>query len=165
MRITLLLALLPLLASAPADAARIVRGPFLQQTSPRATLVVVHTDAPATVDVEARGEEGLVRARSSGVEHVLKLEGLAPGEEHGYDVRVDGTLTGSYRFRTPGEPGTPAGSRAVLGVIGDMGSGGPNERANVQQMVSRRVDAVLTVGDNSYPDGAPAEWDPKFFRP
>jgi acid phosphatase type 7 len=153
------------LASAPAFAATITRGPFLQQTTPTSSLMVVHTDTPATV--EARDPAGNVLARGEPArEHHLRLEGLRPASNVTYQLFLDGTPVGqAATFRTPAIPGTEQAQHAVLGVIGDMGSGGKNERANVQQLKARGVEAVLTVGDNAYPSGAPGDWDPKLFQP
>lgn len=145
-----------------ADAAEIVRGPYLQKTTSDSTLVVLRTDEPATVELEMNG---VVAAQSDGTDHVMSLDGLRPGSEVRYGVRVDGVSQGPWTFKTPGLPGTPEGSRAVIGVIGDMGSGGPLEKENVKRMAERGVELILTVGDNSYPHGAPEEYDPKFFRP
>jgi hypothetical protein len=147
--------------SFPAVAAQLVRGPFLQQTSASSTLVVVKTDAPANVEIRSAGAS----ATSQGTHHVLALPGLVPASTITYEVVVDAVSVASGTFRTPGLPATEAGRHAVIGVIGDMGSGGDNERANVLQMKARGVQAVLTVGDNAYPDGAAGDWDPKFFEP
>jgi hypothetical protein len=155
------LALLP----ASAFAAKVTRGPFLQQTRPTSTLVVVHTDAPATV--ELRDSKGAVLASSEQTrQHHLRLSGLPPASSITYQLTVDGAQVGlPETFRTPAVPGTEAARHVTLGAIGDMGSGGANERANVRQLQARGVEAVLTVGDNAYASGAPEEWDPKLFQP
>lgn len=159
--------LLLLLAGAPALAApRVVRGPFLQQTSATGTKVVVKTDVAARAQVVAQaGAQSIVTPTSDGQSHVMTLTGLTPATEYSYVLRLDGADAGRWTFRTPGAPATAEGRRAVIGVIGDMGSGGANARANVARLAQRRVQLLLTVGDNSYPEGAPAEWDPKFFQP
>jgi acid phosphatase type 7 len=149
------------LLSLPATAAEIVRGPFLQQTGPQSALVVVETDTSASVEASANGKT----TQSQGTRHVLSLSGLPPASAVDYQVLVDGAAAASGTFRTPGVPKTQAARHAIIGVIGDMGSGGANERANVLQMKARGVEAVLTVGDNAYPNGAPEDWDPKLFEP
>jgi acid phosphatase type 7 len=156
-----------LFAASTALAAELSRGPFIQQTSETSALVVVHTSAQAHVELFAQvgaGEERL--AQSQGRIHRLWLHGLQPASALRYTLRVNGSQAfGPAQFRTPGRPGTALGRQAVVGVIGDMGSGGPNEHANVRQLAARGVELVLTVGDNSYPNGAAEEWDPKFFLP
>ena len=162
---TLLLAAAALLPAA-ASAATLTRGPFLQQTSQTSTLLVARTDAPATVLVDVRDAKGEgTSARSSGTEHVLRVEGLRPATTYTYELSVDGAPVHADAFRTAPAPRTADGRSVVLGVVGDMGTGGPNERAHVDRLVEAGVDALLTVGDNSYPEGAPEEWDPKFFEP
>lgn len=147
-----------------AQAASVVRGPFLQQTTPTSTLVVVTTDAAAHVEAIAElSGGGVVRAASDGTKHLLRLEGLPPAATTPFRVTVDGAAAGEGAVRTPGVPGTEAARHAVLGATADTGSAGPNARANVARLKARGVEAVLTMGDNSYPDGAAAEWDTTFF--
>jgi uncharacterized protein (TIGR03382 family) len=147
-------------------AASIARGPFLQQTGPSSTLVVVRTDAPASVAATADlPGGGAATATSEGTSHLLRLEGLPAATTVPYRVTVDGVEKATGTVRTPGAQGTAASQHAVMAVIGDMGTGGPVESANVAAMKARGVDAVLTVGDNAYASGSDAEWDPKFFVP
>lgn len=152
--------LLPQLALA----ASVVRGPFLQQTTPTSTLVVVATDVAARVEAIADLPGGATaRASGDGTYHLLRLTGLAPGATHSFRVTVDGAVAAEGAVRTPGVPGTEAARHAVLGATADTGSAGPNARANVARMKARGVEAVLTMGDNSYPDGAAGEWKTTFF--
>ena len=145
-------------------AASIVRGPFLQQTTPTSTLVVVTTDAAARVEAVADLPGGeTTRAGSEGTYHLLRLNGLAPGATIPFHVTIDGAPAGEGAVRTPGVPGTEAARHAVLGATADTGSAGPNARANVARLKARGVEAVLTMGDNSYPDGAAGEWSTTFF--
>lgn len=154
------LAALPTLAAA----ASITRGPFLQQTTPTSTLVVVKTDQPAVVEATARLPAGeTVTARSEGTYHKLALRGLVPASAISYSVTVDGAAKASATFRTPGVPGSAAARRAVIGVTADTGSAGPNARAAVARLQASKVETVLTLGDNSYPDGAAGEWQRTFF--
>ncbi|HSD19415.1 MAG TPA: metallophosphoesterase [Anaeromyxobacter sp.] len=147
-----------------AFAASIVRGPFLQQTTPTSTLVVVTTDAAARVEAVADlPGGGTARAGSDGTYHLLRLNGLAPGATIPFHVTIDGAPAAEGAVRTPGVPGTEAARHAVLGATADTGSAGPNARANVARLKARGVEAVLTMGDNSYPDGAAGEWSTTFF--
>ncbi len=145
-------------------AANIVRGPFLQQTTPTSTLVVVTTDAAARVEAVADlPGGGTARAGSDGTYHLLRLDGLAPAATTPFRVTIDGAPAAEGAVRTPGVPGTEAARHAVLGATADTGSAGPKARANVARLKARGVEAVLTMGDNAYPDGAAAEWGPAFF--
>jgi uncharacterized protein (TIGR03382 family) len=80
-------------------------------------------------------------------------------------VKVDGVAAASGTLHTPGVPGSAAARHAVVGVLGDFGTQGPIETGNAARLVERNVEALVTVGDNAYPNGAAAEWDPAVFRP
>lgn len=150
-----------------ASAAAITRGPFLQQTSPHASLVVLNTDVPAAVRVVAElGAGGTVVGESAGTaHHVVRLEGLPAASVVSYRVELEGAVRATGTLRTPGEPDTAEGQRTVLGVIGDYGTQGPIQAGNTAALLARGVSAVLTVGDNAYPDGKAEDWDPAVFRP
>jgi hypothetical protein len=151
---------------AVAPAATATRGPFLQQTNAHGTLVVLSTDAAAAVRVVASlPAGGTVEGSSTGTRHVVRLDGLPAASEIPYQVTIDGAPGSTGTIRTPGEPGTAAGRRAVLGAIGDYGTLGPNEFANVARLAEEKVAALLTVGDNGYPDGTAADFDSAVFRP
>ena len=161
-----LTAALALALPALADAAAIIRGPFLQQTTPSSTLVVVKTGVAASVRAVATLPGGqTVEATTSGTHHVLRLEGLPAASEIAYRVLLDGVERSSGLVRTPGAPGTAAGRRAVIGVMGDHGTAEPVAVANGERLRERGVSALFTVGDNAYPDGATADWDPRMFQP
>ncbi|WP_242333496.1 MULTISPECIES: metallophosphoesterase [unclassified Anaeromyxobacter] len=145
-------------------ATSIVRGPFLQQTTPTSTIVVVSTDAAAHVEAVADlPGGGTAQAKSDGTHHLLRLSGLPAAATIPFHVTLDGAPAGDGSVRTPAVPGTEAARHAVIGATADTGSAGPNARANVARMELRGVEAVLTMGDNSYPDGAAGEWDTTFF--
>jgi hypothetical protein len=95
----------------------------------------------------------------------VTLGGLPAASIVSYRVEIDGAVRATGTIRTPGEPGTPAGRRTVLGVIGDFGTQGPIQAGNTAALLSRGVSALLTVGDNAYPDGKAEDWDPAVFRP
>src|SRR6266852_3114617 len=56
-------------------------------------------------------------------------------------------------------PGGPAASGAVIGVVGDFGSGTSNELAVANLIKSWNPDFIMTVGDNNYPYGQAATID------
>jgi hypothetical protein len=144
----------------------VVRGPFLQQTAPESTLIVVDTDTAAVVEAIADlPGGGTARARSDGTHHLLRLEGLPTASGVPFRLTVDGAERPGGEIRTPGRPATAAGRRAVLGVVGDYGTGEPVERAHVQRMIDEDVDAVLTVGDNALPDATTADFLSHVFQP
>jgi hypothetical protein len=161
MRTSLLLLVLGV--SASAQAAVVTRGPFLQQTTPTSTRIILRTDVPAhsTLDIE-----GGPTAEADGTEHILSVSGLTPATEYTYVVKLDGALAGGpYHFRTAPRVGTPQGEKAKIAVIGDQGSGGVEEKKNASVIEQARPDLLLTVGDNSYPKGDISEWEKTFFTP
>jgi len=161
-----LIAALSIALPAAASAVALTRGPFLQQTSPTSTLVVARTDAVAEVRVVAElPGGGTAEATARGAEHVIRVDGLPPSSEIPYRLLVDGVERASGLVRTPGRPATAEGRKALLGVIGDHGTAEPIAIANGERLRERGVAALLTVGDNAYPDGKAADWDPYLFRP
>lgn len=56
-----------------------------------------------------------------------------------------------------------------LGVVGDFGTGGRKEQAVADALAQRaeddRLDALLTTGDNVYPDGSPSKFDQAWNEP
>lgn len=161
-RLLLVVTLLP----AGARAASVVRGPFLQQTAPDSTLVVVDTDTPASVEAIADlPGGGTARAHSEGTHHLLRLQGLPEASRVPYRLTVDGVERPGGKVHTPGRPGTAAGRRAVLAVVGDFGTGEPVEYQHVGRMIEDGVDAVLTVGDNALPDATTTDFLERVFEP
>jgi len=130
-------------------------------------LVVVHTDVPAAVRVvaELAGGRTTVGESTGAARHVVPLDGLPAGTAVSYRVEIDGAVHATGTIRTPGEPATAGGRHTVLGVIGDFGTQGPIQAGNTTALLARGVSALLTVGDNAYPDGKTEDWDPAVFRP
>jgi hypothetical protein len=67
------------------------------------------------------------------------------------------------------EPATASGGAVRFVAFGDMGTGDEDQLAVARRMVAHHDDhpyeTVLTVGDNIYPDGNPADLPAKFERP
>jgi hypothetical protein len=148
--------------AAPAAAATLTRGPYLQLLTPRSVTVVWNTDVPAACSL-AIGPVGQAQSVVNGVTAtvcVVNLSGLTPGASYAYRPRADGVaLRGDSIFQTD-DPALPF---AFL-VVGDTGPGA--DQIDVRdQMLATPAEFILHTGDMIYDDGAAADFDPKFFTP
>lgn len=84
-----------LLAAAGADAAQLVRAPYLQLVTPNSVLIAWQTVEPADSRVEFSVDDSYaasVTAAELTTNHVLQLEGLAAATRYFYRVWSGGTL-------------------------------------------------------------------------
>ncbi|MBK8959972.1 MAG: metallophosphoesterase family protein [Proteobacteria bacterium] len=144
----------------------LVRGPYLQQSTPVSTILRWRTNRD-TVGLVAYGPSpGVIR--SSEIEatstarrdHVVKLNGLTPRTRYYYQIGAKGDggmLAGSdgrLSFVTP----PPVGSTAPLRIwaVGDAGTGNGTARAvrnayyALKERDGRECDVFLMLGDNAY---------------
>ncbi|MCP5055701.1 MAG: hypothetical protein GY937_03130 [bacterium] len=143
------------------DAPVLTRGPYLQQTSQKRSVIRWQTAGPARgwVDLgEAPGEvtrrfdERIARRN-----HEVEVTGLPEGRVH-YSVGVgESVLAGgdaAHRIPRPGKT-------VRLWITGDQGSGDEHAREVRDGMLSaagpRSPGAWITLGDNAYPSGTEAE--------
>ena len=161
-----------MLASLPAQS--VVRGPYLQQSTPKSMVLRWRTDSP-TDSVVRHGSAlgnltGTVRVAGNRTRHEVRLTGLSADKRYFYSIGSStGPLAGneaSYFFQTAPLPGEPKSTR--IWVTGDPGTGGDRAR-NVRDSYksytgSRGTDLWLTLGDNAYPDGTDAEYQRGLFE-
>jgi hypothetical protein len=156
--------LLAVLATAsPATAATLTRGPYLQLLTTRSVTVVWNTHVPAACGLEVRtlGGTPFVVTGSTGSACAVAVDGLRAGEHYQYAPLADGVrLLGDSFFRTD-DPRLPYS----FAVLGDSGTGTADQLAVRDRLLAAAPDFVLHTGDMIYPDGAPADFDPKFFLP
>jgi PKD repeat protein len=104
-----------------------------------------------------------------GTEHLVSLEGLAPGTRYYYAVgTTDETLAGgdsSHFFLTSPPAGTAVPTR--IWVLGDSGTANDNARAVRDAYYTFTGDTHtnlwLMLGDNAYPDGTDSEYQAAVF--
>src|SRR5437773_9149241 len=116
-----------LLAAAPARAAMLTRGPYLQLLTTHSVTVVWNTDVAAACSLTIRPVDGATTtvAGKTGTVCAIAVDGLSPGTEYAYTPQADGGPLGPESvFRTD----DPARPFRFL-VIGDSGSGDANQRA------------------------------------
>jgi Calcineurin-like phosphoesterase/Iron/zinc purple acid phosphatase-like protein C len=158
-----ILGLIVVLGAAPAGAVTLTRGPYLQLLTTRSVTVVWNTNASASCSlaIHPLGGPTSIVSGAKGVVCAVEVAGLAPGTEYAYTPRADGVaLAGETVFHTD-DPNRPY---SFL-VIGDSGTGGSKQRALSERMLATPADFILHTGDMVYEDGAPEDFDPKFFRP
>jgi hypothetical protein len=169
------LAALPLVPARAADAAVLVRGPYLQSAAPGALTVRWRTDVPTDSRVWIGAAPGVYMPAGGQAalttEHEVRLTGLTPDTRHYYAVGSSaGRLPGadaSWTFTTPplagsgrptriwvlGDPGTPSGGQARVRDAYLAWSGG------------RPTDVWLLLGDHAYESGTDAEYQAGLFTP
>ena len=164
--------LLVALVAAPCFAQSLTRGPYLQLATPTAITVVFRTDRAGLGRIRyglaGQALNQTVVTPAAATEHVLRLTGLMPSTRYQYAVELDGVTLASgpsYRFRTHPPAGTVEAFR--LFAWGDSGTATAGQIRVAQRMAGALNDAALSLilGDIIYPDGAPQDYDPKFFQP
>ena len=152
---------------------QLIRGPYLQVATTNSIVVRWRTDAFARSRVRYGTSEGQLNKMADdsvlSIEHIVKLTGLTPGTKYYYSIGgIKDTLQSgmdNYFFTLP-----PAGSEGIyrIGAFGDCGNNSINQRnvrnAFIKYLGGNYMNAWILLGDNSYPDGADAELQAKFFN-
>ncbi len=140
------------------------RYPYIQSPTTSSVVIAWDTNRAATsrVDYGLTPDFGLwVASDVPATRHALTLTGLSAGTRYWYRVEGDGaTLMGGESFRSAKGPDAANVSFAVLG---DSGSGSPDQVAVAQQMLKHAPDFVLHTGDVVYDRGEAENYGPRFF--
>ena len=140
-------------------AVTLARGPVVESVTRQSAVISFRTTSPGRAFVVVRNGRRI--NAGTGVDHVVRLTRLTPGMHYEYTVDTTTGIVAHGRFRA-----APAGpTRFTFAVVGDYGSGTPNERAVASMIDGWHPDFVLTVGDNAYPLGAPELLDRDIFEP
>jgi len=95
-----------------------------------------------------------------GQQWVARAEGLEPGATYCYEVRDRGAvLAGRAALRTA--PGTDSTVRFV--ALGDVGSGGVDQLAVLDQLKQSEADLALITGDVGLPHGRLEDYEQNLF--
>jgi len=154
-----LLALTVLAATQRAAAATLTRGPYLQLRTTHSVTVIWDMDAPARCGLALHSPDGSTTVLGGGTAAVceIRVESLSPGRSYGYAPLADNVpLRAESVFRTD-DPRVPFDFL----VVGDTGSGSPNQNAVRDLMLATPADFLLHVGDVVYDFG----FDTEFFVP
>jgi predicted phosphodiesterase len=155
------------LAAAPAGAATLTRGPYLQLVTESSALVVWRTSAAVacTLVVAPPGGATFPVATPPSTQHVASLAGLTAGTRYDYSIRSAGTLASGLDCFVETAPAPGTGSTTRLLVWGDSGTGSASQLAVATVLNQQDADLGLHVGDIIYPSGEAAYYDPRYFQP
>lgn len=154
-----------------AAAQTLTRGPFIQnpQALPTSATFVWWTDVAGDSTVEygltpslgsslTVPQVGSCDVGAAGTCHTVTLTGLNTGSLYYYRLRTNGAVVQNTTYfntlKAPTDPGD-----ILFTVIGDWGQGttGQAQIANLQNAAN--VPMIITVGDNSYPNGSQSDLD------
>ena len=151
------------LLAAPASAAKLTRGPYLQLLTTHSVTVVWNTSSAAACSLAIRPLSGAttVIQGSTGTICSVAVEGLLAGTQYGYVPRADGAALDSESVFRTDDPTRPY----TFLVIGDSGDGSSHQDDVRDRMLATPADFLLHTGDMVYDTGAPEDFDPNFFTP
>lgn len=152
-----------------AQAARLVRGPYVEGVSARSAFVCWRTDVPTEAALTwrrvARGASWTVEDAAPKLQHCLEAALEAPGR---YEYRVryrepkaEPVWTSTRAFQAVRGPAEPV----RFAVLGDSGQATPAQFAVAARLTAARPEFILHVGDVVYPYGGDRDYDDKYFAP
>ena len=140
-------------------AVSLARGPVVESVRQRSAIISFRTTVPDRAFVVL--PSGVRIDAGTAVGHVVRLTRLTPGKHYEYTVETSSGVVADGSFRS-----APArAARFTFAVVGDFGSGTPDEDAVASMIESWHPNFVLTVGDNAYPLGTPELLDRDIFGP
>ena len=152
------------LSAGVACAGVLPRDPYLQKVGPDTATVAFRLASSCAPTVRyGEGTPGQSAAsQTSGRVHAVVLTGLKPGTEYTYEVEACGTRTPLKRFRTAPVPGT---RKVHFAAVGDFGTGGTDQKSVAADMLARRPELFVALGDNAYSSGTESELQSNLFTP
>ncbi|MBZ0268194.1 metallophosphoesterase, partial [bacterium] len=157
----------------------LVRGPYLQNATPRTMVVRWRTETPTTSRVEVHrssdtrpgGRNAAMSFESNAVtsEHEVIIFGLQPETRYDYTIGAAGNMpargSSTYSFVTPPLPGAARPMR--FWVLGDAGTG-TDDAAAVRDAYlaypgAEETGFWLMLGDNAYDSGTDEEYQEGVF--
>ncbi|MFQ5460304.1 MAG: metallophosphoesterase family protein, partial [Anaerolineae bacterium] len=145
----------------------LARGPYLGAPTASSLRLLWRLDRPAAVVLRWGPADGLLTGAittTAEASQVVTVTGLQAGTEYGYELmevgRVGLLAAGTFRAK-PGPDGP--GFRFV--VIGDTGTGSPEQAAVAGLIDRQQPDLILHTGDVVYQNGEAEGYDPTFFQP
>jgi len=152
-----------LLAAAPAGAATLTRGPYLQLLTTYSVTVAWNTDVAAACSLTMRPLDGSTTTISgdTGTVCAIAVDGLVPGAQYGYVPNADGVPLRTESVFHADDPTAPF----TMLVFGDSGDAAPSQFAVRDRLLATPADVIVHTGDMIYPDGMATNFDPDFFTP
>lgn len=162
------------MAALPANAQRLLRGPYLQLATHQSMVVRWRTDkdCKGIVRYGLTPETATNRVSHAGSlsEHVVQLSRLQPNTRYYYVIGYETNRwftpeAPDYSFITPPKPGTTQPVR--IWAVGDPGTASTNQ-ANVRNAFyeihrQRPADLWLMLGDNAYSSGTDSQYQKAVF--
>ena len=186
LRFLILLTFAVLFHESGANAQTVVRGPYLQVSTPTSMTVRWRTSAPAVSKIwfgnTPTSLNDSMTILKDTIDHEIVVSGLAPSTKYFYAV---GDTTGILSYDLVGAfPGQPAGGDnnhyfvtspphgtdkpVSIWALGDAGLKDDNQRAVRDGFYSfnggGHVDLILALGDNAYDTGTDAEYQQAWFE-
>jgi len=160
-----------LLMAGGAGAQTLTRGPYVQnpQALPTSASFVWWTDVVGDSTVEygitpglgstmTVAQAGSCDVGSAGTCHLVTLTGLTPGTLYYYRLKTNGAVVqNTTYFNTLHDPSDP--TDLFFTVIGDWGQGTTGEAQIAALNDAANTPMIITVGDNTYPNGTQSELD------
>jgi acid phosphatase type 7 len=152
----------------------VVRGPYLQQSTPQSIIIRWGTDVPTTSKVwygtTPNNLNLTATANSSTQNHSLKITGLNPATKYYYrignnTVQYPELSSGQYFKTHPSSSGSNGTIRAWM--LGNAGTGDPEQLevrdAYYSVIGEEHLDMILFTGDNAYENGTDSEYQQLVF--
>ncbi len=152
------------LSAGVACAGVLPRDPYLQKVGPDTATVAFRlaSDCAPTVRYGEGTPSQSAASQAKGRVHAVVLTGLRPGTEYTYEVDACGMRTPVKRFRTAPVPGT---RQVHFAAVGDFGTGGTDQKAVAADILARRPELFVALGDNAYSSGTESEIQKNLFAP
>ncbi len=155
-------------------AQQIVRGPYLQTSTPNSIIIKWRTSTATTTKVgfglSANQLTNSVTDVAVTTEHEVKLTGLQPNTVYFYSVgNLSAVAQGDANSFFKTAPAIGSTQKIRLWAMGDMGDGSVNQAQVRDKYLASigndnlKTDAVLLLGDNAYPNGLDNEYQGNFF--
>jgi hypothetical protein len=133
-------------------------------TTPRTidapTVVVARPDGISVATMVGTVDPS-ARPPANGVQWLSEVEGLTAGALYCYRLRAGAEILQQGGFRTSPAPGNQGTVSFV--ALGDSGSGGSDQKAVYEQMLTVPIDLFLHLGDIAYESGTRGELESRFF--
>jgi MYXO-CTERM domain-containing protein len=155
--------------------AQLVRGPYLQQTTPTSVRVkwrtASATDSAVRFGLSAQNLTENASASTQTTDHEVLVDGLQPQTRYYYSVKTDAAdwAGGSgYYFETAPSSHQSDQHSTRIWVLGDSGTANSSARAVRESYLdwanNEAPDVWLMLGDNAYPDGTDAQYQDAVFE-
>lgn len=148
------------------------RSAYLQQGAHDSVVVVWRSEEPAVGRVawgtSPQTLDRTIEERAAGRDHVVRLEGLQPGERIYYGW-ADGDAPLVVAPHQYYDPAPPPGEEAPVRfwVLGDSGKGSPAQHAVADAIrahpATPEADFLIHVGDIAYENGSTRDFDRNYF--